>query len=95
MQKYQAVFAQMIGEHTELFDYFTRVHDAFVVHPDANRARFNQIGSEVLDVIRVYERILCGKTESGQYGKFSGGLSQKFWSEIRKDYPKIDFVGIT
>jgi hypothetical protein len=94
MQKYQTVFARMIGENKDLFDNFTLVHDAFVLNPDMNKDRFNALGSEVLDVIREYERILCGKTESGQYGKFSSGLSQKFWDEIRKIYRKIDFVGI-
>ncbi len=84
----------MLTENRELFDNFKQVHDAFVLAPEPNKARFNQIGSEVLDVIRHYERVLCGKTESGQYGKFSSNLSQKFWDEIRKLYPKIDFVGI-
>ena len=94
MQKYQTIFARMLEEHTELFDTFTQVHGAFTLNPDANKARFNELGSEVLDIIREYERILCGKTESGQYGKFSSNLSQKFWDEVRKVYPKIDFVGI-
>ncbi len=94
MQKYQTMFTRMIDENKELFDNFTAVHDAFVLNPDMNKDRFNQIGSEVLDIIRQYERILCGKTESGQYGKFSTGLSQKFWDEIRKVYRKIDFVGV-
>lgn len=85
----------MTDENKELFDTFRAVHDAFVLNPDANKARFNEIGSEVMDIIRSYERILCGKTESGQYGKFSANLSQKFWDEVRKVYPKIDFVGIT
>lgn len=84
----------MTDENKELFDNFTAVHDAFILNPDANKARFNELGTEILDVIREYERILCGKTESGQYGKFSGNLSQKFWGEVRKVYPKIDFVGI-
>ncbi len=84
----------MIEEHRELFDTFKEVHDAFVLAPEPNQERFNKLGSEILDVIRHYERVLCGKTESGQYGKFSSGLSQKFWDEIRKTYPKIDFVGI-
>ncbi len=94
MQKYQTMFQRMIGENKELFDNFTHVHEAFVVNPDKNKLRFNQIGSEVLDVVCEYERMLCGKTESGQYGKFSGNLSQKFRDEIRKVYRKIDFVGI-
>lgn len=84
----------MIEENKELFDDFTQVHEAFILNPDANKTRFNQMGAEVLDIIREYERVLCGKTESGQYGKFSTGLSQKFWDEIRKVYRKIDFVGI-
>ncbi len=84
----------MIDENKELFDNFTLVHEAFILNSEANKARFNQVGSEVLDVIRQYERVLCGKTESGQYGKFSSNLSQKFWDEIRKVYRKIDFVGI-
>ena len=94
MQKYQTVYIRMAEENKELFDNFRAVHDAYVVNPDANKARFNEIGSELMDIIRSYERILCGKTESGQYGKFSSNLSQKFWDEVRKVYPKIDFVGI-
>ena len=84
----------MLTENRELFDTFKQVHDAFILAPDANKVRFNELGSEVLDIIRHYERVLCGKTESGQYGKFSSGLAQKFWDEIRKVFPKIDFVGI-
>ncbi len=94
MQKYQTIFERMLEENRELFDNFAGIHSAFVINPDMNKAKFNAIGSEVLDVIREYERILCGRTESGQYGKFSGNLSQKFWDQIRKLYPKIDFVGI-
>lgn len=94
MQKYQTMFALMLSENKELFDNFQQVHDAFVLAPEPNKVRFNQIGSEVLDVIRNYERVLCGKTESGQYGKFSSNLSQRFWDEVRRVYRKIDFVGI-
>jgi hypothetical protein len=94
MQKYQTFLNLMLEENRELFDNFKQVHDAFVLAPDANKERFNSVGSEVLDVIRDWERRLCGKTESGQYGKFSSNLSQKFWDEIRKLYKKIDFVGI-
>lgn len=84
-----------MDENKDLFDTFKSVHDAYVVNPEANQARFNSIGSEVMDIVRHYERILCGKTESGQYGKFSGNLSQKFWDEVRKVFRKIDFVGAT
>lgn len=94
MQKYQQFFQLMQENNKDLFDNFKQVHDAYIIAPEVNKARFNALGSEVLDVIRDWERRLCGKSESGQFGKFSSGLAQKFWDEIRKVYPKIDFVGI-
>ena len=84
----------MNEENKDLFDNFKHVHDAFILNPEANKARFNEVGAEVLDVVREYERILCGKTESGGYGKFSTNLSRRFWDEVRKAYRKIDFVGV-
>jgi hypothetical protein len=95
MRQYQKFFQQMLDENKELFDNFKNVHDAYVLNPELNQARFNQIGSEVVDVIREYERKLCGNMNSGAYGAFSQNLSQKFWDEIRKVYKKIDFVGAT
>ena len=85
----------MLAENKELFDNFKAVHDAYVLNPELNQPRFNQIGGEVVDVIRDYERKLCGNMNSGAYGAFSQNLSQKFWDEIRKVYRKIDFVGAT
>ncbi|OGG12144.1 hypothetical protein A2Z00_03090 [Candidatus Gottesmanbacteria bacterium RBG_13_45_10] len=93
MQKYQKTVSDMMSEHKELFDNFKQIHDAYVINPEANRVRFNEVGSEVVDIIRDYERRLCGNMNRGVYGKFSQNLSQKFWDEIRKIYKKIDFVG--
>jgi len=83
----------MVEENKELFDTFRGIHDAYVLNPELNQAKFNDIGREVVDVIREYERKLCGNMNSGAYGAFSQNLSQKFWDEIRKVYRKIDFVG--
>ena len=94
MQKFEAVYLQMIEENRELFDTFKIIHDSYVLNPSINQDKFNMIGAEVVDIIRNYERILCGKTESGQYGKFSGKLSERFWHEVRINFPKIDFVGV-
>lgn len=84
----------MLSQNETLFGKFLFVHNNFKAEPDKWKTQFNEIGSQIVDVIRDYERRLCGKTESGQYGKFSGNLSQKFWNEVRKVFPKIDFVGI-
>jgi hypothetical protein len=95
MRQYQKFFQLMMDENKELFETFTAIHDAYKLNPQMNQVRFNEIGREVVDVIRDYERKLCGNMNSGAYGAFSQNLSQKFWDEIRKVYPKIDFVGAT
>ena len=70
-----------------------KVHDAYVLDPRKNQDEFNRLGKNVVEEIREWERILCGHSERGRFGKFSSGLADKFWDEIRKHYPKIDFVG--
>jgi len=84
----------MIDQNSDLFTGFYAIHDKYVLDPKANQEEFNTIGRQVQDVVHDYERRLCGKTESGVYSKFSGGLSEKFWGLLRKDFPKIDFIGV-
>lgn len=93
MTQYQKFFQLMLEENKDLFDNFKGIHDAYVVNPELNQGRFNDAGREVLDVVREYERKLCGNMNAGKYGAFSSNLSQKFWDEIRKVFRKIDFVG--
>jgi trehalose-6-phosphate synthase len=83
----------MIVDNKELFDTFSGIHDAYVLNPEVNQEKYNHIGNDILEVIREYERKLCGNMNSGSYGAFSQNVSQKFWDEIRKVYRKIDFIG--
>jgi len=94
MRQYQIIYEQMIDENKKLFDSFFKIHDLYTLDPTPNQQTFNDIGKEIQEVIHKYERILCGKTEGGMYSKFSGNLSEKFWGLVRKDFPKIDFVGV-
>lgn len=94
MRAYQETFQKMLTENKELFDTFQSVHDAYILNPEANKVKFNELGREVTDLIREYERRLCAQMGKGQYSKFTQNLSEKFWSEVRKVFPKIDFVGI-
>lgn len=81
-------------ENKELFDEFKPIHDAYVLNPAANQAKYNTIGSDVMDVIRDYERRLCAKMGGGMYSKFSANLSEKFMEEIKAIFPKIHFIGV-
>jgi hypothetical protein len=94
MSKYKKYFSEMISENKELFEQFQIIHQSYSLNPEINQDKFNQIGKDVLDVIREYERKLCRQQERGQFGKYSQNLSDKFWSVIRIYFPKIDRVGI-
>jgi len=94
MTKYQKVYQQMVDQNRALFNEFLKIHEAFVADPNANKAEFNRIGSNVMDVIRNSEKLLVSRSESTGYGKYSTALSDKFLAEVRKDFPKIDYVGI-
>lgn len=95
MRQYQVVYETMIDENKALFDKFFAVHEHYVQNPKVAQIEFNTIGRQIHDVIHDYERKLCGKTEGGMYSKFSTKLSEKFWEIIRKDFPKIDYIGVT
>lgn len=95
MRQYQLIYETMIDSNKVLFENFFRLHELYVKNPHLTQHEFNEVGRDVLDVIHDYERKLCGKTEGGQYSKFSTNLSEKFWELIRKDFPKIDYIGVT
>ncbi len=94
MKQNQRLFLEMLEAHKELFSKFKDVHDRFSQDQEGAKKEFNEVGAQVLEIIRKYENILCKSTENSQYGKFSSKLSEKFWAGIRTIFPKIDFVGI-
>lgn len=93
MSKYQQYFQDMLETHQKPFDEFKIIHDKYALDPKKWQKEFNEMGQDVLTIIRKYENMLCGKSESGKFGKFSSKLSDKFWEQIRAYFPKIDFVG--
>lgn len=84
----------MLEENEKLFNQFTTIHQKYLLSPAENQLEFNQIGAQVIIIIKQYENKLCGKSEKGIYANFSAKLSEKFWGLIRQKFPKIDFVGV-
>lgn len=84
----------MLEHNEDLFADFQNIHDQYALDPKKYQTAFNDKGEEILGVIRKYENLLCGYSESGKYGKFSSNLSDKFWQAIRGKFPKIDFIGV-
>lgn len=92
--KYQETFKQMLAQNKELFDEFQALHDRYALDSTGLQDEFNNVGGKVQNIIRLYEDRLCGRSEGSGYGSFSGNLAEKFQMEVRKHFPKIDYVGI-
>lgn len=93
MTKTQQYFQDMLQMHEDLFKSFKDIHDKYQLSPDEWKEKFNEEGRNANLVIQRYINKLCLKMESGKYGKFSSTLSDKFWEEVRKYFPKIDEIG--
>lgn len=93
--KYQVYYERSKEQHKSLFEAFQEVHDLYAQNPSKWESRFNAEGLPVLDILRATERQLCSGMERGGYGAYSSKLAEKFWSVVKKDFPQIDFVGVT
>lgn len=92
--KYLQYFQLMKEKNIDLFVKFSKVHDQYLTNPIRYQAVFNGIGSDVVDVIRDWDRRLCSAMGKGQFSQYSQKLSEKFWDEVRSHYSEIDKVGL-
>lgn len=84
----------MLEAHQDIFKEFKKLHDNYEVDPKKYQAEFNEKGLEIQAILRKWENNLCGKSESGKFGKFSSNLADKFREEVKVHFPKIDHVGM-
>ena len=92
--KYEEYYQLMLENNKKEFDEFRIIHDQYALDPDKNQEEYNKIGEGIQRIIRQWEDKLCGHSEGSGYGNYSGGLAEKFWNRIRKDFPEIDSIGI-
>lgn len=92
--KYKHFYQLMMEQNKDAFAEFKSIHDAFMLDPEKHRAKFNEVGLPLVDIIRDWERKLCHGMEKGKYANYSARLAEQFWNEVRKTFPKIDEVGI-
>ncbi|MBI3887752.1 hypothetical protein HY310_01650 [Candidatus Microgenomates bacterium] len=94
MPKYKEYYDLMMTKYKNEFDEFREIHDSYVLDPKGAQEEFNRVGRKIQDIIREYEDRLCGHSENGQYGKFSNTLADKLWDLLRKEFVKIDYIGV-
>jgi hypothetical protein len=91
--KYKAYFKDMIAQNEAVFGRFKGVHNLYQKDKKTHQAVFNDEGKVVVEIIRDWEKRLCGHMEKGNNAVYSARLAEKFWSEVRLMFPLIDFVG--
>lgn len=94
MTKSQQYFQDMIENHTDLFDAFKVIQENYNKDSKKYQTQLNELGEDVLRIIRRYENMLCSESEGGKYGKFSSKTADKFWGYVRGYLPTIDSVGL-
>ncbi len=94
MTKYQQLITELYRDHAEEMNSFQKIHDLYMEDQKKHQDEFNRQGESVMDLLHFYERQLCGKSERSGMGVYSSKLAEKFWDEIKKKLPMIDFVGV-
>lgn len=84
----------MISKHEEEFKEFKKIHDLFAKDRMKYQDDYNRQGSDIVDLINLYEKRLCSKMEGSKNSVYSANLAEKYREEIKKDYPLIDLVGV-
>jgi len=92
--KYKRFYELMEEQNTALFDKFQKIHDEFAAEKLKKTDDFHNIGREVMDIMRFWERKLCQGMERGNNGVYSQKVSEKFWAHIKIRFPEIDKVGL-
>lgn len=94
MTKFKQYYVQMEAQHADLFYKFQEIHDGYKADKKTYSNDFHTVGQEVLDIIRDWDRRLCGGMERGVHSQYSNKLSEKFWSEVKKRFSHIELVGV-
>lgn len=92
--KYKTYIQKMYQEHKDLFDDFDAIHAQYALDQETNQQNFNDLGRPIQVILQEYENRLCRQSEKGQYGVFSDKLAEKYWEEVKKRYPYIEFIGV-
>lgn len=94
MTKYQAYYQKMWETHKTLLSEFLDTHDKFKSDRKKYSKEYNDKGKAVREIMEEWDARLCQQMERGQNAVFSSKVSEKFWNEVKKDFPLIEFVGV-
>lgn len=94
MTKYKQLIQELYQEHETEMSKFQEIHDKYMNDQKKWQDEFNEQGAKIMDLLHSYEKQLCGKSERSGMGMYSSKLAEKYWDELKKKLPMIDFVGV-
>ena len=84
----------MIETNKEIFDEFKKIHLLYDQDQNKWQEKFNKEGERVIRLVKEWEGRLCKQSEKAGYANYTGTLAEKFQSEVKKEFPLIDHVGL-
>ncbi len=93
--KYLQIFQEMVSKYEKEFDEFQVLHDKYEAEPKKWQEEYNREGAKIMEIVRNYEDILCGRMEKTANSTYSANLAEKFRNEIKRYLPKLDMIGVT
>lgn len=96
MTKYEKYYQQMWDTHKSDLSSFQEVHDQYQANQRnmTIKQEFDRVGKTVRTIMEEWDARLCQQMEKGKNSVFSSKVSEKFWSEVKKDFPLVDLVGV-
>lgn len=94
MTKYKEYCQRMIQQNQEAFAKFLTIHNQYGLDEDRFQEVFNKEGEKILKIIKEWENKLCQQSEKAGFSNYTGNLAEKFQTEVKKEFPLIDHIGI-
>lgn len=94
MTKFKQYYQQMWDANKEVLGRFLDVHQRYAANRKAHQEEFNTVGKEARAIMEEWDQRLCQQMERGKNSVFSSKVSEKFWAEVKTDFPLVDFVGV-
>ncbi len=79
----------MLLANKDIFEKYVSLESAYIKDKSV-KDELKQTKEQILRIIYRNENKLCARSENTNHGMFSTGLADKFWAEVRREFPSID-----
>jgi hypothetical protein len=94
--RYKKIFEEIWSKNEKLFQSFFLLNNEYEDISKRNELedKFQEVGTKVQKLLKKGEDELCRQMEKSEHRRYSTGLADKYWDEVRKYFKYIDMVGV-